>query len=190
MVKYTILLLMLLGIGQSIHSQEDSYLWLEEVEGSKALEFVQAQNKATFDKLSLEKDYQSIYDKSLEIYNSDERIAYPDIKGDYVYNFWQDKEHVRGIWRRCLLADYKQDKFNWETLIDLDEMSKKDDIKWVFKGANGLYPSYNRFLVQLSRGGGDAVLSGSLMLTRRNLWKTGFKWMKQKGMQLTWMKIY
>ncbi len=181
MVKYTILLLMLLGIGQSIHSQEDSYLWLEEVEGSKALEFVQAQNKATFDKLSLEKDYQSIYDKSLEIYNSDERIAYPDIKGDYVYNFWQDKEHVRGIWRRCLLADYKQDKFNWETLIDLDEMSKKDDIKWVFKGANGLYPSYNRFLVQLSRGGGDAVFIREFDADKKEFVENGFQMDEAKG---------
>ncbi|MEO6348369.1 MAG: S9 family peptidase, partial [Aquaticitalea sp.] len=90
MKKYTFLLLVLFGINQIILAQDDKYQWLEEVDGAKALEFVNSQNKSTIDKLSKEEDYQSIYDKTLEIYNSSDRIAYPTILGNYVYNFWKD----------------------------------------------------------------------------------------------------
>lgn len=181
MAKYPFLLATVLGISQSIHAQEDKFQWLEEVDGKKALEFVEAQNKATFDKLSKEKDYQSIYDRSLEISNSSDRIAYPGFNGKYVYNFWKDKDHERGIWRRCLAADYNSGKLNWETILDIDALSKKDNIKWVFKGASGLYPSYNRFLVELSNGGGDAVTIKEFDADKKEFIAGGFQIDEAKG---------
>ena len=181
MTKYPFLLVTILGISQSIQAQEDKYQWLEEVDGAKALEFVAAQNKATLDRLSKEKDYQSIYDKSLEISNSSDKIAYPGIQGKYVYNFWKDKDHERGIWRRCLLADYSNGKMNWETLLDIDELSKKDNIKWVYKGASGLYPSYNRFLIELSNGGGDAVYIKEFDADKKQFVENGFQIDEAKG---------
>lgn len=171
----------LLGTTPFIQAQEDKYQWLEEVDGKKALEFVAAQNKATVEKLSMEKDYQSIYEKSLEISNSSDRIVYPGILGKYVYNFWKDKDHERGIWRRCLLSDYTSGKTNWEVLLDIDELSKKDNIKWVYKGASGLYPSYNRFLVQLSNGGGDAVVIKEFDVEKKQFIENGFQIDEAKG---------
>ena len=158
MKKSIFLFFALFSITQVIQAQQDNYLWLEEVDGEKALKFVESQNEITLQALSKEKDYQEIYNKSLEIYNSTEKIAYPTIRGNYVYNFWKDKDHVRGIWRRSLLNNYTSGNPIWETLIDIDELSRKDDIKWVYKGSTGLYPDYNRFLIQLSKGGGDAVV--------------------------------
>ncbi len=181
MAKYPFLLMTILGITQSIQAQEDKYIWLEDVDGEKALEFVAAQNKATLDKLSKEKEYQFIYDKSLEISNSSDKIAYPSIQGKYVYNFWKDKDHERGIWRRCLLADYTNGKMNWETLLDIDALSKKDNIKWVYKGASGLYPSYNRFLVELSNGGGDAVFIKEFDADKKQFVENGFQIDEAKG---------
>jgi len=148
-----LILLALIGIVLPIQAQQDKYLWLEEVDGEEALEFAEVQSKVTYETLSAEKEYQQIFNKSLEIFNSPDRIAYPTIEGEYVYNFWKDKDHVRGIWRRSPLESYKSGNPDWETLLDLDELSEKDDIKWVYKGAVGLYPSYNRFLVSLSKGG-------------------------------------
>ena len=58
MKKYILLLVALIGINQFIQAQEDKYQWLEEVDGQKALEFVDGQNKATVEELSAEKDYQ------------------------------------------------------------------------------------------------------------------------------------
>jgi prolyl oligopeptidase len=166
---------------QSVHAQQDNYLWLEDIDGEKAMEFVNKQNKTTIDELSKEKDYHSIYDKSLSIYNSSDKIAYPTIHGKYVYNFWKNKDHERGIWRRCLLADYKSGMMRWETLLDIDELSKKDDIKWVYKGVSVLYPAYNRFLVQLSKGGGDAVIIREFDADKKQFVKNGFFIDEAKG---------
>ena len=181
MKKNILLLVALIGINQIIQAQEDNYLWLEEVDGQKALEFVDGQNKATVEELSAEKDYQDIYDKSLAISNSTERIAYPTIRGNYVYNFWKDKDHVRGIWRRSLLESYKNGNPVWETLLDIDELSETDDVKWVYKGSSGLYPDYNRFLVQLSNGGGDAVVTKEFDVNRKQFIANGFSINESKG---------
>jgi prolyl oligopeptidase len=181
MAKYPFILMTLLGINQSIQAQEDKFQWLEEVDGKKALEFVNAQNKATFEKLSKEKDYQFIYDKSLEISNSSDRIAYPSIQGKFVYNFWKDQRHERGIWRRCTLVDYNTGNPKWETLLDIDALSQKDNIKWVYKGASGLYPSYSRFLVELSNGGGDAVFIKEFDVNTKQFVEGGFQIDEAKG---------
>lgn len=174
MQKYTLILLTLLSMRGTINAQQDEYQWLEEVDGEKALQFVEAQNKITIDKLSIEKDYQSIYDKTLEIYNSSDKIASPTIRGKYIYNFWKDKIHVRGIWRRCLLTDYINKDFKWEILLDIDDLSKNDNKKWVFKGANPLHPTYQKFLIELSNGGGDAVVVREFDVESRQFVEDGF----------------
>ena len=181
MKKYTLLLLAVFAIVLSTQAQEDQYLWLEEVDGQKALEFVNAQNKTTIAELSAEKEYQDIYDKSLAIYNSDERIAYPTIRGNYVYNFWKDKDHVRGIWRRSTIDDYRKGNPIWETLLDIDKLSEEDDIKWVYKASTGLYPVYNRFLIELSKGGGDAVVVKEFDVTTKQFIEDGFLIEESKG---------
>ena len=181
MTKYALLLLALIGIIQPILAQQDKYLWLEEVDGKAASKFAEAQNKITFEKLSKEKDYQFIYDKCLEILNSTDKIATPSIQGKYVYNFWKDKDHVRGIWRRCLLANYINNKLDWETLLDIDAMSQKDNIKWVFKEASGLYPNYTKFLISLSKGGGDAVVIKEFDADKKEFIENGFTIDEAKG---------
>lgn len=160
---------------------EDPYQWLEEVDGAKALEFVNKQNQLTVGKLSHEKEYQNIYTKSLEIYNSTERIVNPSLYGNYVYNFWQDKEHVRGIWRRTTKANYLSGSPVWETILDIDDMSKKDNIKWVYKGASGLYPKYERFMVYLSKGGGDATITREFDPATKSFIENGFRLDEAKG---------
>ena len=158
MKKAAFLTLFLLSNIYTMMAQEDPYLWLEEVDGAKALEFVQSQNKSTQEVLTKQSEYQDLFTKNLAVINATDRIAMPSIYGQYIYNFWQDKEHVRGIWRRTTNSSYQSSNPTWETLLDLDALSKEDNIKWVFKGASGLYPKFERFIVQLSKGGGDAVV--------------------------------
>lgn len=178
-IKLSILFVFCLN--QGIQAQEDKYLWLEEVDGKKALEFVEKQNKATLAELSAEKDYQDIYNKNLAILNSTEKIAYPTIHGNYAYNFWKDADHVRGIWRRSTLESYKTGKPAWETLLDIDKLSEADNKKWVYKGNEGLYPDYNRFLIQLSDGGGDAVYIKEFDVNTKQFIKDGFSIDEAKG---------
>ncbi|HET9055393.1 MAG TPA: prolyl oligopeptidase family serine peptidase [Chitinophagaceae bacterium] len=166
----------------SLNAQNDPYLWLEEIGGARSLAFVKKLNEKTIDRLSKVEEYQDIYDKSLEIYNSTDKIAYPEIYGEYVYNLWKDKDHIRGIWRRATKQNYNSgDDVIWETLLDLDEMSKKDNEKWVFKGVSALYPSYNLFLVQLSKGGGDATIIKEFDVSKKMFVENGFSLEEAKG---------
>lgn len=175
MKKYILLSLTILAFTQRINAQsEDPYLWLEDIDGKKSSEFVDRQNKITIGKLGQKKEYQSIYAKSLEIYNSIDRIVYPTTHGEFVYNFWQDKDHVRGIWRRTPKVNYINGNPAWETLLDIDELSKKDNIEWVYKGAAGLYPKYNRFIIYLSNGGGDASVKREFDADTRSFVENGF----------------
>lgn len=160
---------------------EDPYQWLEEVDGEKAIAFVKEQNKKTQTKLKGEPLYQNIYNKSLEVRNATDRIAHPTIYGDYMYNFWQDKTNPRGIWRRSPKAAYLAGNPVWETLLDIDKMSETDKEKWVYKGATGLYPDYNRFLIQLSKGGMDASITREFDVTKKEFIAGGFELGQSKG---------
>ncbi len=164
-----------------LNAQEDPYIWLEEVDGDRPMAFVSEQNQKTFDHLSQSEYYQEAYDKYLEIANATDRIIYPSIRGEYIYNFWRDKDHVRGIWRRTPKEAYMKGELDWEVLLDLDKLSEEDGVKWVYKGASALYPDYNRFLVSLSKGGGDATIYREFDADRKEFIADGFYLPESKG---------
>ena len=137
---------------------KDAYIWLEEVEGEKALAWVEEQNAASLGHLESLPIFEPLKDRNLDIYNSDERIATPAMRGDYVYNFWRDEDNVRGRWRRMLLDDYVEGSEEWELVLDVDKLAEGENEDWVWKGAQCLRPEYRRCLLNLSRGGADAVV--------------------------------
>ncbi len=134
----------------------DPYLWLEEVEGEKAIAWVREQNAKAVGELEAVPVYQPIYERALAILDSQERIPAPVLQGSVVYNFWQDKEHPRGILRRTSLDSYQSATPAWEPVLDIDAMSKADGEEWVYKGSTCLAPDFSHCMVELSRGGSDA----------------------------------
>jgi prolyl oligopeptidase len=156
--RVLLLALPALAIPLRILGQEadDPYLWLEDVEGERAMEWVRSQSDATLTTLRERSVYDSIYDESLRILESQDKIDYPTIRGDRVYNFWQDAEHARGIWRRTALDSYLSDQPEWETVLDIDRLAEEEGVPWAFQGAECLAPEYRHCLVSLSRGGSDA----------------------------------
>src|ERR1700722_10899342 len=78
----------------------DPNLWLEDVTGGRALDWVRQQNAISQRVLELSPDFKPTYDRLLAIYDSKERIPYVTKHGAYYYNFWRDAQHVRGLWRR------------------------------------------------------------------------------------------
>ena len=156
-MKRTVFFILLAFMTQLNWAQDDPYLWLEDVDSKKSLDWVEQWNEKTLKTLTEQPGYDVMYKEILDIYNSDDRIAEPSIYGNLVYNFWQDEEHPRGIWRRTPLLNYLGSNPHWETVLDIDALSKEKGEKYVFKGATGLYPDYQKFLVNLSKGGGDAV---------------------------------
>ena len=168
---------------KSLNAQElnDPNLWLEEIDGAKALDWVKAQNHVTVTQLEKYPAFQELNKKNYEIYNSKERIASPSIHGDYIYNFWQDEKNERGIWRRATLKEYLKESPNWEQVLDIDALSKAENEKWVFHGASFLYPNFDRCIVSLSRGGGDADIKREIDLTTKQFVKDGFYLPEAKG---------
>jgi prolyl oligopeptidase len=137
---------------------DDPYQWLEEVQGEKAVAWVKEQNAKTLKVLEARPEYMPIYDRTLQILDSKEKIPTPDLLGDYVYNFWKDESHERGIWRRTSLASYRTPAPQWETVLDVDALAKADGKPWVFKSATCLPPADTRCLIRLAPGGSDAAI--------------------------------
>ncbi len=156
---------------------ENAYLWLEEVEGDRALSWVRAQNEKSLQMLKADRHYDRFYSEALEALTSDERIAYPSVLDGEVYNFWQDKTHKRGIWRRATLESYRNDDPEWETILDIDALAAAEDANWVFKGANCHLPGDGGVplcMISLSDGGKDAVVQREFDLETRSFVENGF----------------
>ncbi|MFP4623283.1 MAG: prolyl oligopeptidase family serine peptidase [Gemmatimonadota bacterium] len=145
------------ALAQQVDDPPDPYLWLEEVEGERAMRWVQEQSRGTLDALSRHPAYQRLYRDALEILSSDERIAYPSIMGDHLYNFWTDDTHERGIWRRTSWESYLSGEPEWEVVLDIDALAILEGETWAFGGATCLAPEYRHCMVSLSRGGADAT---------------------------------
>jgi prolyl oligopeptidase len=138
-------------------ASDDPYLWLEEVEGERALAQVKAWNKATEEQLTSDPQFESYRSRARAILDDEEQIATPDqLLGDKVANLWRDASHPRGLWRISPLAAYRAGKPEWRTLIDVDALGKVEGKSWVWHGADCLAPEYRRCLVSLSPGGTDA----------------------------------
>ncbi|MBI5769931.1 MAG: S9 family peptidase [Verrucomicrobia bacterium] len=159
----------------------DPFLWLEEVTGDRALAWARDQNTISRRALETSPDFKGTYERLLAIYDSKARI--PDVSkhGEFFYNFWRDADHVRGIWRRTTLAEYRKAEPKWETVLDLDALGAAEKESWVWKGVNWLRPANDRVLVDLSRGGGDAVVVREFDVTTKSFVKDGFYLPEAKG---------
>jgi prolyl oligopeptidase len=138
--------------------KNDPYLWMEEIEGTRAMDWAKAQNAKSLPVLQGDARYADLEAKALAILNAKDRVPGVSFAGDgSLRNFWQDKDHVRGVWRKTTLESYRTAEPAWETILDVDALSKAEDANWVFKGASCLPPDDTRCLVTLSNGGKDAV---------------------------------
>jgi len=163
---------------------DDSYLWLEEIEGDKAVTWVEAQNKRTDDFLC-DDAYRADYDAVLTILNADDRIPFVGKSGDHLYNFWKDASHPRGLWRRTTLESYKLDKPEWDVLLDIDALNKAEGISWAFSGA-ARSPDKTRALISLSFNGTDAIEVREFDIPSKSFVADGFFIPKAKT-QVSWL---
>ncbi|MGI9246423.1 MAG: prolyl oligopeptidase family serine peptidase [Steroidobacteraceae bacterium] len=134
---------------------DDPNLWLEEIEGARALDWARAENARSLPVLEGDARFASLRDEARAILTSPARLPLGSIHNGHVYNFWQDAEHVRGLWRRADVETYRAGKPRWETLIDFDRLAREEGENWVAGEVACLSPEYRRCMVELSRGGGD-----------------------------------
>ena len=155
-------------------ASDDPYLWLENVEGEKQLSWVKNKNQKALKAFKAHPKFTTLKNNVLSLYKDKDRIPGVSKRGDYYYNFWKDDTHVRGLYRRTTLAEYKKNEPKWETVLDIDALSKKEGINWVYKGMQCHYPTYERCLVSLSRGGADATQVREFNLVEKNFIDNGF----------------
>ncbi|WP_395946027.1 prolyl oligopeptidase family protein [Brevundimonas sp.] len=160
----------------------DPYLWLEEVEGERAMEWVKAHNEHTFAVLQGDPRYETLHQEALDIVQSRDRIPSPGFTHDgHIDNFWQDAQHVRGVWRRTTLESYRTAEPQWETILDFDALSAAEGANWVYKGSTCLAPEERYCLISLSNGGKDAVTLREFDAVERKFVEGGIVLPESKG---------
>ncbi len=143
--------------GISFAAETDPFLWLEEVDGAKAVAWVRTQNDRSLKLLQGDARYEDLHAKALTILEAKDRVPQPGFRAEQVYNFWQDDVNVRGLVRRATVDDYRNAAPQWETVLDVDALAKAENANWVYKGTGCLPPAETDCLVSLSDGGKDAV---------------------------------
>ena len=156
----------------------DAHLFLEEVEGDAALAWVRTENERSLALLKADPRFAELEAEALAIVNSKERIPYGSVRGDMVYNFWQDQTNVRGLWRRTSLDSYREGNSVWETVLDIDQLAEAEGKNWVFKGSNcfSQKDSEDHYcMISLSDGGKDAVIQREFDLQAKTFVEGGFQ---------------
>ena len=165
----------------------DSYVWLEDVEGERAMAWVKDHNTHSLGVLQGDPRYEPLHQQALAIVQARDRIPAPGFTHDgHIDNFWQDAQHVRGVWRRTTLDSYKTAEPQWETVLDIDALAEAESANWVYKGSTCLAPEERYCLISLSNGGKDAVTLREFDSVTRSFVEGGFVLPESKG-GATWL---
>jgi prolyl oligopeptidase len=155
-------------------SDDDPWLWLEDVDSERALDWVRDRNAETEHALTALPGYPALRARLKTILDARDRIPYVGHHDGRFYNFWRDADHERGIWRRTTLDEYRTPQPAWETVLDLDALARSEAENWVWAGVSFLEPHGTRCLVSLSRGGGDAHVVREFDVAARAFVNDGF----------------
>jgi len=158
---------------------DDPYLWLEEIEGERALDFVEQQSKRTLERFG-NAGFADDRDTLAAIYDRPDNIPYVGRRGGLLYNFWKDANNPRGIWRRTTLEEFRGPNPKWDILLDLDRLAAEEAEDWILGGVEAL-PDSNARILNLSRGGGDATVKREFDIGTRTFVPDGFTLPEAKG---------
>src|ERR1039458_2243178 len=67
----------------------DPFLWLEDVNGARAMDWVKAENAKTLGVLETDSRYPDLYADALKIAEAGDRIPAPEFLGGQGYNLWR-----------------------------------------------------------------------------------------------------
>jgi prolyl oligopeptidase len=118
-----------------------------------ALHWVAEQNDRTMKRFTRSGRFQEAQQTIQQSLNDQANIPWGEHYHDIVYNFWQDDNHPRGIWRRTHETSYLTAEPKWETVLDIDRLNEEEGANWSYRGVDLLYPDFKRALVFLSSGG-------------------------------------
>jgi prolyl oligopeptidase len=152
---------------------DDPYLWLEEIEGERALAFVEKQNSRTLEKFA-DAGFAADRDTLAAIYDRPDNIPFISRRGGFVYNIWKDASNPRGLWRRTTLDEFRRPNPNWETILDMDNLAREENEDWILTWIETLSASRPLAMLSLSRGGSDAGTLREFDIDTRSFVSGGF----------------
>ena len=166
---------------------EDPFIWLEEIQGERALKQVDDWNKTTEQDLSRAPGFEAMRARAFGILTDNRQIAMPDeVQSEFVTNYWIDGDHPRGQWRISPRAAYLAGRPEWRVLIDVDALGRAESKSWVWHGAECLAPDYRRCLISLSPGGGDADVMREFDIPSGRFVDNGFELPEAKS-SVSWL---
>lgn len=152
---------------------DDPYLWLEDIEGDRALDFVERQNRLTLEKFGGAR-FAADRDLLAAIYDRPDNIPYVTRRGGLLYNLWKDANNPRGLWRRTTLEEFRKPKPEWEILLDIDKLASEENKDWLLSWTHAPPEAGSRAIVSLSRGGSDATTLREYDLEAKSFVVDGF----------------
>lgn len=158
---------------------DDPWLWLEEIGGTQALDFVERQNELTLQAFG---GKAFVHDRDIlaAIYDRPDNIPYVSRRGTDLHNLWKDATNPRGLWRRTTLAEFRKARPAWETMLDIDKLAASEGEDWLLSGIATM-PGSSRAMLSLSRGGSDAVTLREFDLATKSFVADGFTLPEAKG---------
>jgi prolyl oligopeptidase len=151
---------------------DDPYLWLEDVEGERPLDFVDRQNRLTLEKFG-GAQFAADRDMLAAIYDRPDNIPYVTRRGGLLYNLWKDAKNPRGLWRRTTIEEFRKPDPVWETLLDIDRLAAEEGEDWLLNWTV-MNPDCKRIILSLSRGGSDAVTLREFEIETKTFVTDGF----------------
>ncbi len=159
---------------------DDPWLWLEEIEGARALDFVDGQSRLTlreFGGAAFARDR----DLLAAIYDRPDNIPYVSRSDGLLYNLWKDAANPRGVWRRTTIHEFRKPSASWETLLDIDALAATEGEDWLLNWSSSLPGAAPQAILSLSRGGSDAVTMREFDLNTKSFVAGGFVLPEAKG---------
>lgn len=165
---------------------QDPHQWLEDIHAPESLEWVKVRNERATHRLEQDARFPIARAEAKKILAAKDRIINPSRQGDFIEEFYQDSDHVRGILRRSPVGAYRSGHPIWETLFDVDALGKQENESWVWHGKTCLPPDYERCLLMLSRGGKDAEVIREWNAKTRQFVPGGF-YLPEAKTNLAWL---
>lgn len=108
----------------------DEHVWLEEIDGARALEWVSKENERTLSALTQTRKFSQNLAHAIAIVQDDERpLRKAMIHEGWIYAVTRSDQHELGLWRRVKVENFRGTKSDWQTVLDLDALSKKTGLR-------------------------------------------------------------
>jgi prolyl oligopeptidase len=118
-------------------SPSDPFAWLEDITGPASTNWVRQENEKTFKSLKSRPTFLASYEAALSALTAPTagRTSEQLIDG-WVYRLSKSPTQPRGLWQRMRVEQYLSASNNWQTLLDVDQLSREEGTPLSLADAN------------------------------------------------------